>query len=127
MSNNIDLSKKIYHQFQKLFNSFDIYLKYQIVQDFYDFYGQGHSALLYFNDDNKKSLSFNNQNFKNAKQITLNNYFYNMIHDDKFKKFMQKIIDDYDEKNDNKKDDDNINNNLKGYDEIKKDKENEGV
>lgn len=74
----------------------------------------------------KKSLSFNNQNFKNVKQITLNDYFYNMIYDDKFKKFMQKIIDDYDEKNDNKKDDDNINNNLKGYNEIKKDKENEG-
>ena len=87
----------VYHKFQKIFNSFDIFMKRSLVTYFISELGEGHGALKYFNDENNKNLCDRtvNPDYNNATQITLNDNFFNMKYDRRFYSFMQKVIEKY--------------------------------
>jgi hypothetical protein len=87
----------VYHKFQKIFNSFDIFLKRSLVSYFMSELGEGHTSLKYFNDENNKNLCDRtvNPDYNNATQIILNDNFFNMKYDKRFNEFMSKVIEKY--------------------------------
>ena len=87
----------VYHKFQKIFNSFDIFMKRSLVTYFMSEIGEGYGALKYFNDENNKNLCDRtvNPDYNNATQITLNDNFFNMKYDKRFNNFMSKVIEKY--------------------------------
>ena len=46
----------VYHKFQKIFNSFDIFMKRHLVAYFVYFLEEGNIVLKYFNDDTNINL-----------------------------------------------------------------------
>ena len=97
MSRFLEDEYVIYHKFQKIFNSFDIYLKREIVTYFMFELGEGNNALKYFNDETNKNLCDRtiNPDYRNALNITLNSDFFNMKYDKRFNNFMLKVIEKY--------------------------------
>ena len=86
----------VYHKFQKIFNSFDIFMKRSLVTYFLSELG-GHNALKYFNDETNIDLSSRtvNPDYNNAQNILLNNNFFNMKYDKRFNNLMSKVIEKY--------------------------------
>ena len=97
MSKFLDDEFIVYYKFQKIFNSFDIFLKRSLVTYFMSELGEGTSALKYFNDETNINLSARtiNPDYQNATQITLNDNFFNMKYDKRFNNIMSKIIEKY--------------------------------
>lgn len=87
----------VYYKFQKIFNSFDIFMKRELVTYFMTFLGEGHKALDYFNDETNIELSMRtiNPDYHNATNINLNTKFFNMKYDRRIYSFMQKVIEKY--------------------------------
>ena len=84
-----------YHKFQKIFNSFDIFMKRHLVTYFVYEIGEGNVVLKYFNDETNINLSMKPASTDNALNITLNDNFFNMKYDKRFNNFMIKIIEKY--------------------------------
>ena len=97
MSRFLENEFVVYHKFQKIFNSFDIFMKRSLVSYFMSELGEGYSALKYFNDENNKNLCDRtvNPDYNNATQIILNDNFFNMKYDKRFNEFMSKVIEKY--------------------------------
>ena len=90
----------VYHKFQKIFNSFDIFMKRHLVAYFVHELGEGNVVLKYFNVETNINLSMRtvnpiNTDYNNTINITLNDNFFNMKYDKRFNNFMLKIIEKY--------------------------------
>jgi hypothetical protein len=102
MSRFLDGEYQVYHQFQKIFNSFDIYMRRKCVDYFVAELDEGLSSVKYFNFNSDSSCVVSvpanliNTNYNNATSIALNENFFNMKYDKRFGNFMQKIIEKYD-------------------------------
>ena len=76
MSRFLDDEYIVYHTFQKVFNSLDIYLRRDCVTFFMLYLGEGNIALRYFNNENTSlSCGTTNTDHNNATTITLNSTF----------------------------------------------------
>jgi hypothetical protein len=95
MSRFLSDNNVCYYRFQKLFNSFDIYLKRELVGYLSEF--ENNNYLRYFNDENNVKLCDRkiNPHYLNASQITLNNDFFGSISNQKIMTFMENIINKY--------------------------------
>ena len=96
MSRFLDDEYIVYHKFQKVFNSLDIYLRRDCVTFFMLHLGEGNIALRYFNNENTSlSCGTTNTDHNNATTITLNSTFFSMKYDKRFQDFMNKVIEKY--------------------------------
>ena len=95
MSRFLDESYIVYHKFQKVFNSLDIYLRRDCVTFFMLHLGEGNTALKYFDDNTSLSCKTTNPDHNNATTITLNSTFFSMKYDTRFQDFMNKVIEKY--------------------------------
>lgn len=98
MSRFLEDENVVYHKFQKLFNSFDIFLRRNLVGCFINELGEGNLTLKYFNDETNQNLLAirpTNCDYNNVQTLTLNADFFNMKYDKRFQSFMSKVIEKF--------------------------------
>jgi len=77
-----------YYKFQKIFDSFDIFMKRSMVDYFISVLGRG--SLIYFT-----CIGPANQDHNNATHITLNDIFFSMKNNKMFNGCMSNVIEKY--------------------------------